>query len=63
MVVGSDVPAMPVLSRRMRALEVEDDECLCSTNCVHTQDEVEVDECICSVRCKEVHRQAGTGKD
>ena len=52
-------PATPGLSRKLGILELEDDECLCSTSCTRdhekVQDNVEVDECLCSIRCDGVH--------
>ena len=52
-------PATPGLSRKLGILELEDDECLCSTSCTrdheNVNDDVEVDECLCSIRCVGAH--------
>ena len=44
----------PGLSTRMKYLEVEDEECLCSRECVCTNLEHILDECICTSECLEV---------
>ena len=56
------VPATPGLSRKFGQLELEEEECLCSTRCIHDQEEglledkeYQVDECLCSIRCENVH--------
>ena len=59
---GYMVPATPGLSRKFGKLEIEEEECPCSTKCIHIQEEgllddreTEVDECLCSIRCDKVH--------
>ena len=52
------VPATPGLSRKFGRLELEEEECLCSTRCIHVHEEGhledmenQMDECLCSIRC------------
>ena len=52
----------PGLSIKMKLLEVEDDECLCSLECVCTDLEHNLNECICTSSCLEVgHGKKETG--
>ena len=63
------IPKTPGLSRKLRALELEEDECICSNKCINVHGEndkvsyerpplvevEEVDECLCNVMCEGNH--------
>ena len=53
-IIDRNIVLTPGLSRNMKMLEIEDEECLCSRacNCVHT--DTDLDECICTSECLEV---------
>ena len=48
-------PATPGLSSELASMNIEEDGCICSIQCVgHDEDDEESDECVCTVTCKGV---------